>query len=234
MCTVTLSPLKSEKSFVLTSNRDEAPGRPTLPPKIYSEGGVEMLFPKDGIAGGTWLGVSSRKRCICLLNGAFEKHLRKDSYRKSRGVVVREFLVVSDFSVAIAEYDFSGIEPFTLVVAEWLKELKFSEAVWDGEKMHFRHLPLSPHIWSSSPLYTSAAKRGRENWFVQLRKEQELSPKNILDFHYSAGKGDKENGVVMDRNFVRTRSISQIVLSEEKVFFYYDDLETEEVSKMIF
>ena len=89
MCTVTILPLKGHNSFVLTSNRDEATGRQTLPPKTYEVAGSKMAFPKDVLAGGTWLGVSDRKRAICLLNGAFKKHERKLPYGKSRGVVVK-------------------------------------------------------------------------------------------------------------------------------------------------
>jgi uncharacterized protein with NRDE domain len=71
MCTVTITPLKGQNSFVLTSNRDESPARETLPPKLYDIEGLKMAFPKDVLAGGTWLGISESKRVICLLNGEF-------------------------------------------------------------------------------------------------------------------------------------------------------------------
>ena len=60
MCTVTFLPL-SNNDFILTSNRDEQRQRETLHPKIYEEDGIEMLFPKDKVAGGTWIGASSKK-----------------------------------------------------------------------------------------------------------------------------------------------------------------------------
>ena len=78
MCTVTFLPL-GNTDFILTSNRDEQRLRETLPPKIYEEDGVEMLFPKDKVAGGTWIGTSSKKRLVCVLNGGFIKHKRKES-----------------------------------------------------------------------------------------------------------------------------------------------------------
>ena len=125
MCTVTLAPLKEENSFVLTSNRDEAPGRATLPPKQYSVEGLKMVFPKDVLAGGTWLGCSERKRVICLLNGGFEKHERKLPYRKSRGVVVKELLAAEDLPEALEDYNLNEVEPFTIVAADWHKKLFF-------------------------------------------------------------------------------------------------------------
>ena len=77
MCTITLFPLSGiKKGFVLTSNRDEVSGRQTLPPDFSENKGRKMLFPKDGVAGGTWIGVSDRQRLVCLMNGGFEKHQR--------------------------------------------------------------------------------------------------------------------------------------------------------------
>ena len=229
MCTVSITPLKRENSFVLTSNRDEAPGRDTLPPKMYEVEGLKMAFPKDVLAGGTWLGVSERKRLICLLNGEFKKHVRKLPYGKSRGVVVKDLLAAEDFSEAAEACVLAEVEPFTIVAADWQKELHFFEFVWDGSNKHFRNLPLKPHIWSSSPLYSSQMKQLREDWFVGLQQEKELTPEALLNFHFSAGEGDKDKGVIMDRGFVRTVSVSQVIVSEEQVHFYYKDLATDEV-----
>lgn len=234
MCTVTIAPLEGSKSFVLTSNRDEAPGRETLAPRLYTEEGLKMAFPKDVLAGGTWLGVSGRKRVICLLNGAFEKHLRKLPYGKSRGVVVKDLLAAERFSEAAEAYELSEVEPFTIVSADWQQELSFCEFVWDGSQKHFQNLPLKPHIWSSSPLYTTEMKKLREDWFGTLQQERELTPEALLNFHFSAGSGDKDEGVIMDRGFVKTRSVSQVILSEGIIDFFYKDLATEEVAKMTF
>jgi hypothetical protein len=234
MCTVTITPLKGKNSFVLTSNRDEAPGRETLPPKMYDVENLKMAFPKDVIAGGTWLGISERSRVICLLNGGFERHDRKLPYGKSRGVVVKDLLAAEDFPEAVEAYELTEVEPFTIVAADWQNELRFFEFVWDGRDKHFKNLTLEPHIWSSSPLYSEDMKQLREYWFAKLQKEKELTPEVLLDFHFSAGKGDKERGVIMDRGFVKTMSISQVIISEEKVDFFYKDLATEEVSKMAF
>ena len=234
MCTVTITPLKAENSFVLTSNRDEAPGRETLPPKLYEDEGLKMAFPKDVLAGGTWLGVSEQKRVICLLNGEFKKHVRKLPYGKSRGVVVKELLAAPDFPEAVEKIELSEVEPFTIVAASWQKDLLFAELVWDGRQKHYKELPLKPHIWSSSPLYSEEMKKLRETWFLELRQQQELTPEALLKFHFSAGKGDKNSGVIMDRGFVKTKSISQIVFFEGEVNFYYNDLETGKTSEINF
>ena len=69
MCTVSYVPDHSG-GFVLISSRDEKPGRKTMRP----ENDHGMLYPKDAVAGGTWISVDESGRVGCLLNGAFEKH----------------------------------------------------------------------------------------------------------------------------------------------------------------
>jgi uncharacterized protein with NRDE domain len=132
LCTVTLIPLKS--GFVLTSNRDEAANREAIPPQAYDLDGVKMVFPKDKLAGGTWIGVSEHQRLICLLNGAFEVHIREVPYRKSRGVVVKELLAASNISEILKDYRLENIEPFTIIMVDWKEELQFWEMVWDGNQ----------------------------------------------------------------------------------------------------
>src|SRR5690606_13462897 len=142
-------------------------------------------------------------------------------YNKSRGVVVKELLAAPNFAEASEEIDLSEVEPFTIIAADWQKQLFFAEFVWDGSKKHHKKLPLKPHIWSSSPLYSAEMKNLREQWFQELQKDIGLSPEALLKFHFSAGKGDVNTGVIMDRGFVKTKSISQIVIFERKGSFYY-------------
>lgn len=234
MCTVTFIP-KPNNGFILTSNRDEAPGRDTLPPKIYREEDVLLLYPKDAVAGGTWIGISERKRAVSLMNGGFEAHMRKSHYRKSRGVVVKDFLITEDLSSLLAEYNFIGIEPFTAVVVEWIKEIELFTLVWDGEKLHSIKEPLVPKIWSSSPLYPENLKLKREKWFSGfLDNEVDVSDSNVLGFHKTAGDGDILSDLIIDRGFVKTKSITQVVKSKEGINMRYEDLQSEEIANTKF
>jgi len=157
MCTVTFVS-KENGDFILTSNRDELPQRETIPPEIVFESNTNLLYPKDAIAGGTWIGISDRKRAINLLNGAFEPHERKSSYRLSRGVVVKDLLVAKNVIEAIQNYDFQGVEPFTIILVEWSEGLKLYSLVWDEKQKHFDSLTPGFYIWSSSPLYSASMK----------------------------------------------------------------------------
>ena len=235
MCTVTLIPTATfEKGFVLTSNRDEAAGREAIAPQFYTENSVKMLYPKDKEAGGTWIGISERKRLICLLNGEFENHIKNKAYRLSRGVVVKDLLAAEKIDKAISDFDLDQIEPFTIIMVDWKEQLRFVELVWDGKQKHIKELELKSHLWSSSSLYTQEMKKQRAQWFLDFQNKNELFPENLLDFHQSAGVGDKNIDLVMDRGFVKTQSITQIVNSSNGTGMTYKDLQNNRTSEIIF
>ena len=223
MCTVTIIP-KGDNDFVLTSNRDEAPSRMSLAPDFYLVNNTKMLFPKDEKAGGTWVGVSERNRLICLLNGGFEIHKRQDNYRISRGLVVKDLLAAIDIVLAIDAYSLSNVEPFTLVIIDWNSSLKFYELVWDGSKKHFIELPKEAKIWSSSTLYTQEMKEERRQWFENFKSENKLTSVYAKQFHKVTQAHNKEYGVIMDRGFVKTTSITQVEKTKGEVVFNFENL----------
>ncbi|WP_430927923.1 NRDE family protein [Polaribacter marinivivus] len=225
MCTVTYLPI-ADNQFILTSNRDETPLRKTIPPKKYVEDGVTLTYPKDEIAGGTWIGVSSKNRVVCLLNGGFVNHKRKLPYKMSRGIIVKNILIADNAIAFINEFDFTNIEPFTLILIDWDVKLVTYELVWDGVKKHFKPLAQEPKIWSSSPLYTPEMKEEREMWFTNwLENNKKDSLKNILEFHKNNSLGTKETSPKMKRKFVETVSITSIK-KEENVEISYIDFNT--------
>jgi uncharacterized protein with NRDE domain len=225
MCTVTYLPI-ADNQFILTSNRDETPLRKTIPPKKYVEDGVTLTYPKDEIAGGTWIGVSSKNRVVCLLNGGFVNHKRKLPYKMSRGIIVKNILKADNAIAFINDFDFTNIEPFTLILIDWDLKLATYELVWDGVKKHFKPLVQEPKIWSSSPLYTPEMKAEREMWFTNwLENNKKDSLKNILEFHKNNSLGTKETSPKMKRKFVETVSITSIK-KEENVEISYIDFNT--------
>ncbi|MEH6765268.1 MAG: NRDE family protein [Aequorivita antarctica] len=234
MCTVTFIP-KSNNDFILTSNRDEAPGRETFPPKIYEEDGVKLLYPKDAVAGGTWIGVSEKKRAITLMNGGFVTHERKPFYRKSRGLVVKDLMKCDVLKNEIENYDFNGIEPFTAILVEWKTQVQLFQLVWDGLEYHFSEEPLAPKIWSSSPLYPENLRKKRVQWFSEFLFETvKSSEEEILQFHKTAGEGDSNSNLIMDRGFIKTKSITQIVRNKVGIEMRYEDLQTNKISNSVF
>lgn len=231
MCTVTFIP-QGSNDFVLTSNRDEAPNRISLPPELYTFDKTKMLFPKDEVAGGTWIGVSDKNRMICLLNGGFTYHERKQNYRLSRGTVVKYLLASSHVANAVKDYDLHDVEPFTLIIADWNDSLQLMELVWDGHRKHFTTLPLEPKLWSSSSLYSETMKTERFKWFKEFKKKNDLSSESLYRFHKTAGFGNANYGVIMDRGFVKTTSITQVEKTNDVIQMRYDNLkDKDQVSK---
>ena len=223
MCTVTFLPLKNN-DFILTSNRDEQKERETLPPLKYEEDGVEMTFPKDKIAGGTWIGTSSKNRLVCLLNGAFEKHIKNDAYQKSRGIIAKEILKTATLKLTIAQIELQAVEPFTMIIVDWSNNnLHLFELVWDGSKKHFNKLKKQPKIWSSSTLYSADSKKMREKWFQTWLIKNDFTLKNILAFHHFQ-TNDKTQSILMKRSFIETVSITVVKKESNHIKMQYHDI----------
>jgi len=224
MCTVTFFP-KNGTDFILTTNRDEDPKRSNLAPDFYGINDVRALYPKDERSGGTWIGVSEKNRLVCVLNGAFEKHERQPEYRKSRGLIALDFLYTDRLEHDMGHYSLENIEPFTMILVDWNITLDCIELVWDGNKKHMTHVPLVPKIWSSSPLYTPEMKTERDQWFKHFKSNKPLTATSILKFHKTAGSDTKGYGVIMDRGFVKTTSITQVKKTADVVYMHYESLQ---------
>lgn len=231
MCTLTFFPL-SNTEFVVTSNRDEQPERETIPPKEYDYNGMTLIYPKDKRAGGTWIGANKNGRVASLMNGGKVPHQRKASYRLSRGVVMVELLKAENAIAFLNTFDFSGIEPFTIILIEPQNNSDFVayELIWDEENLHIRTLAWEPQIWSSTPLYTREIHQYRIAWLNKFIQETpRICPSEIWEFHHTAGNGNKSMDFIMDRGFVHTKSITQFV-KEDTIKFRYEDVENRSMS----
>lgn len=231
MCTLTYIPL-GDKEFIFTTNRDEDPKRIAIPPNLYINNNVECLYPKDQLSEGTWM-LCNKEYSLCLLNGAFVKHKHSPPYRKSRGLVVLEFSNYKSVTEFVLNYNFEGIEPFTMLVLTYGSKFAIEEIRWDGGSIHYKNLdPLKTEIWSSSTLYDESAKEMRREWFAGWKSEGDNSTAHVLKFHKNAGNGDAFNGLIMNRKeMVKTTSITQISCIKAKISMRYEDLRNGEVTE---
>jgi len=229
MCTLTYIPRAGfPENFILTDNRDEAVNRPAAFPKVYKELKTQLYYPKDNQAGGTWFGISKQKRAMALMNGAFKRHLRERSYRKSRGVVVKELLAAENLKETIEHYDFKGIEAFYGVVFSWNSATEITEIIWDGEKLHLQNKdPKQPHIWSSAMTFSPESHQQKKLVFDQFIKEHQQTEDlldRIWDFHQS-----EESGMILEMGVLKTTSVSCFVQNRTtKDTFRFKDLITKE------
>lgn len=223
MCTVSF--VNSNGKIIITSNRDEQTLRPTaIEPKNYLINSKNVIFPKDQKAGGTWFAVNENGTVIVLLNGAQEKHVVRENYRKSRGLIVLELIssesVISEWN----DIDLDSIEPFTLVLYENQKlyQLRWNEL----DKSTLELDTNQSHIWSSSTLYPKEIREKRASWFSAfITKISEVNSQELFNFHRYTEEENTENGLIINRNqFLKTLSITQAVLEKNKVEIQYTDL----------
>ena len=223
MCTVIFIP--GNDKYCFASLRDESPLRTVaLHPIIRSIKKLKYLAPTDPKGNGTWIGVNNLGNVIVLLNGAFHKHVRKESYKISRGLIV-DVLLSSEMPILDwSLINLNDVEPFTLIV--WDNNNLF-QLVWDGQHRFKNHIDEKlAHIWSSSTLYNATAKANREIHFqkwIDLKKV--VSMDSLLSFFKSFP--DIENGFIINRNeHVKTLSYTFIELTKHvKAELNYFDMD---------
>ena len=238
MCTVSYLPL-SPSDYILTSNRDEAVERPSaLPINQYLIGEQTVYFPKDPQAGGTWIATTGYNAALCLLNGGFEPHLIPEghTFRKSRGTVLLDFFHHENADAYINTYDFSNIEPFTLIVIETVNgSTELRELRWSGSQLTVTPMNASePHIWSSVTLYSETVRKQRQTWFQDwLNRRKTFTQNEILLFHRFAGEGNPMHDLIMQKGNRTTVSICSIERTEGLTSAVYMDLKKEETSNYL-
>lgn len=224
MCTVTFFPI-GDGGFILSSNRDEFPGRKISGIVRREAQNGQIVFPQDSWEGGTWIAADALGVVLCLLNGAFDRHDRTPPYQKSRGIMLLELLAADEIPECFRYYNLEGIEPFTMIMAG--KGVLW-EFCWDGLQRYLRQCdPGIKQIWSSPTLYCQSARKHRELWFEDwFGTGQDYSREAVLGFHSGAGKGDARDGLLIDRDgIVRTVSITQVVTRHNgECRLYYHDL----------
>jgi len=190
-----------------------------------------MVFPKDEIAGGSWIAINDKGNVNCLLNGGFIPHQKQEHHTKSRGTVLLDFtrsaLTGHEYFTQAALHD---VEPFTVVALTHRKGViqNITEFIWDGSDKHFRKIDkYIPHIWSSVTLYNEQQRKTKIEWFERFYKEHNnsLTKEKIVDFHSDNHFNDRSGNLIIQRNGdLKTVSISQVSVSNENLQMDYHDL----------
>ena len=208
MCLVTYLP--SENGYILSSNRDEQPERSATTLLKEKIGKYHVTYPKD-VLGGSWIFSSSEGKNIVLLNGAFNKHDRNQSWRMSRGLVIKSCFEHTSTSSWLQHFDFSGIEPFTLIIIEGQS---FFEFRWDGQLKHIKNLDKTdPYTWSSCTLYDRDMQEKREAYFMSsIQNKTIFDYQDAVDLHNAVtGLPDAYDYIMHRGEKVRTISTSHIL-----------------------
>jgi hypothetical protein len=126
-------------------------------------------------------------------------------------------------------YDFTGIEPFTLVMVDTEGGTTLHDFRWDGICPHLKKCdPHKASIWSSPSLYDPIARTKKEAVFFKwLEKQSDMLSENILELHLTGSYGDPANDFKMNRgNIVQTVSVTQVTDASGSSTMKYVDLLT--------
>ncbi|MGQ1909858.1 NRDE family protein [Marinifilum sp. RC60d5] len=224
MCTLTFIPL-DKHNYLFTTNRDEMPAREAGLPVNNLVNGARVLYPEDKKEKGTWI-LCTVTFSMCLLNGAFNKHESNPPYKISRGKVMLEFLNYNSTLDFILNYNFDGVEPFTIVIIRSDRELMLEELRWDGSNFHYRNLDSQkPALWASCVLFDDENQNLRRIKFRNWLAGSDFSQESVLNFHKNMGIDDLLNTTLINsENKVQTLSITQIRKSDKKLAMYYENL----------
>ncbi len=219
MCTV--SWLHHEDGYQLLCNRDELlTRREALPPRLETIGGVQVIAPRDGDAGGSWISVNETAVALCLLNGNGRV---AHAPLKSRGSLLMSVATSASAREAcdrVRECDLSEFAPFTLVALEPGTPAAIVE--WNGETRTLLERGDAVMPLTSSSVNAPRARAKRLERFEQLARDRRQMDFDVLSaFHRDHGGRASADSPCMHREDARTVSFSHVTVDREGIRFQY-------------
>lgn len=221
MCTV--SWIQTVDGYELFCNRDELLTRKqALPAQLATVRGVQIIAPRDGDFGGSWISVNEFGLSLSLLN-LYQTKIRLTGDCISRGLLLADLSDCVSFSqlmMRMSEIKMSRFQPFTMVVlvpGEPARVIK-----WDGGALateHFadNHLPLT----SSSFDTDKVIEMRRSNFRYSVELSGAIDSDFLLAFHSSHQPEAGAYSTCMHREDAATVSFSRIRVDSESVEFHY-------------
>ena len=147
MCTlIAFHGVWSDAPLVIATNRDEAYGRPSAPPR-WHDGEPAVLAPLDQRAGGTWMGANGRGLWIGLTN---RRAGTNDPGLRSRGLLCRDLLRAASAAEAVSRLEalVERYNPFHVVAAD-AERMVLVE--YESGRADVRPLPPGCHVVTNRP-----------------------------------------------------------------------------------
>lgn len=216
MCTITAQ--QDGGRLLVTMNRDEVRGRaPEQPP---TERG-DLVYPVDGQAGGTWIGVNRRGVCACIANlypqdAAVSTYEPPPALRRTRGEIVPDVLDLGNPEALrrwMTSLDARLYPPFTLLVfavgKPWMQLRWTGQGEPELQTGHGKWFMLSSSSWNTDSVL-SWRRRKFEQWLLAPRFMGTLPT-----FHLLQPRDMEEWAPLMSRDTAHTRSITQVETDSE-------------------
>jgi hypothetical protein len=77
-------------------------------------------------------------------------------------------------------------------------------------------------------------KNERLQWFKTFKFQNELNPNSLLEFHKTGGADNEDYGVIMNRGFVKTTSITHVEKIRNTLNMRYENLQNKSVTNTVF
>jgi len=220
MCTMSL--FRDQQTLIVTMNRDEARLRTEAGLKQQQLGNIQVLYPVDGLAGGTWFGLNDSGVVMALLNRYQDPQIEG---AETRGAIIPLALAKGDYSDVLEHLngsDFSRFNPFDLFVIGIDNSDHFS---WNGQQVTVTKRSENALLFSSSSLNTELVLDKRQARFEQWLKQQPEqiwhAPQILQQLHLYQDPLDPSDSVLMDRLNTHSKSICQVHLQADQCRFSY-------------
>jgi hypothetical protein len=227
----------------LVFSRDEQRTRPrALPPELTTCGDREVLMPRDGGAGGTWIAANDAGVVFALLNvnprSLCAKEQRRlppshpltrdeqpapESYR-TRGAIIAQLTDATSAEGAASRaraLRLQAYRPFRVLAFDAAGHV--GEVVWTGERVRHRLESFSvPLLRTSSGLGDALVAGPRRGLFVRAMRAAAGRPAAAQDaFHRHQWPGRGALSVLMSRADARTVSITTVEVGEDGLRMEY-------------
>lgn len=219
MCTVTWRALP--EGFEIFFNRDERKTRaPEQAPRIEERAGVRFLAPRDGAAGGSWLGANDRGLGVALLNRYVPDTGPARVELRSRGLLLIDLLDAlqpAEVGERLAETDLERYQPFSLLALDPSGRARIFE--WTGYKLEEAAEPEAQAPLASSSFDQRQARVQRKQLYGDMLAAAggEASDVMLAAFHHSHAGGPGPFSVCMHRDDAETRSYTRLIVRPREV-----------------
>ena len=237
MCTALLS-LNQNKKFpiILSFNRDEFYNRDSVPIKLYKNKKKKMIFGRDSLGKGSWLGCSNFGKIAFILNLRTGKI--SDLKKESRGLIITKYLNIknnnlfhSKLSKTVPLYN-----PFKFVCFENNRFIEYNST--NNSKYSYENGIFS--FTNNTNLIKWKKQKTGETFFKSLLNiyDVELIKNKIFDFFDHqfttkiTKKKDRKKSLIINESGYGTKTISLIIKNSKKTYFFEKNLISDEVRKI--
>ncbi|MDL5050540.1 NRDE family protein [Oscillatoria amoena NRMC-F 0135] len=225
MSTVTYYP-RSAQEYSLRYSRDTSRKRGTAKlPQVTRSGSLQTIYPLDKVANGPWIAVQADGSSFAVLS---RPRPEKKMGERSRERIITKLLgAMSEGEIRskVQALELKSYSPFGLICIvrhpdEGFRVLNWE---WDGRILTSMNKLNEPQLWATSARDETSAKRYRQHqWEKLIAAHGDPGEEVLRHFHFDA-QACNDLTPACRGSHEKTSSISEILVSAEKIAFHYHD-----------